>query len=330
VDDPLGVLDSTRYFLRMGVVEIDHSSVSAVAKTVPLEDLTHLAKPLFFFEGWTWEEKVAITLIRNAINFSFWPDHGEPRWTVHGMENKILDGSTAAYFRIEKAVHLGFINPCYFPFLCRLDKDELSQIFMGDGSSEIPLLSERLRCLDELGRGVPIRGPDGIRDLLDMTDRSALGLVRYLISRVPNFNDAVDNWGGDGETTKFYKRAQLAAIEIHRILVDEHRGGFLDIGDLTALSDYRLPQLFREVGILVYNEKLAEMVDGEEDVPANSMAEICIRVATVWGAEYLRQDLERRLKQSVTAAQLDYFLWHKARELKDSMRPHHRTRTTAY
>jgi hypothetical protein len=330
VDDPLGVLDSTRYFLRMGVVEIDHSSVSAVAKTVPLEDLTHLAKPLFFFERWTWEEKVAITLIRNAINFSFWPDHGEPRWTVHGMENKVLDGSTAAYFCLEKAARQGWISPFQFQDLSRIDKDDLAQIFQGDGGSEIPLMPERLNCLDELGRGLQIKESGGIEELLTATGWSAPGLVRYLIQKVPNFNDAVDNWGGDGETTKFYKRAQLAAIEIHRILVDEHRGGFLDIGDLTALSDYRLPQLFREVGILAYNEKLAEMVDREEDVPPNSMAEICIRVATVWGAEYLRQELERRLKQSVTAAQLDYFLWHKARELKDSMRPHHRTRTTAY
>jgi len=327
--DQLGVLDSTRYFLRMGVVEIDHSSVSAAAKTIPLEDVNHFAKPLFFLEGWTWEEKVAITLIRNAVNFSFWPDPGETRWTVRGPGDKILDGSTAAYFRIEKAVRLGLINPFYFPFLCRLDKDELSQIFLGYGGSEIPMLEDRLRCLEELGKGVPIRGPDGIRDLLDKNGRSALGLVRYLVSCVPNFDDTVDTWG-DGETTKFYKRAQLAAMEIQRVLLDEHREGFADIGELTALSDYRLPQLFRDLGILVYQRGLAQIVDEETDLPRDSIGEVCIRATTVWGAEYLRLELERQLKQPVTAAQLDYVLWKKARELKDSMRPHHRTRTTAY
>ncbi|OGC37953.1 hypothetical protein A2V54_03620 [candidate division WWE3 bacterium RBG_19FT_COMBO_53_11] len=329
MNDPLGVLGSTRYFLRMGVVGIDHSSVSAVAKTITPEDLTHLAKPLFFFEGWTWEEKVAITLIRNAVNFSFWPDHNEPRWTVHGMENKILDGSTAAYFCLEKAARQGWVSPLYFQDLSRIDKDELAQIFQGDGGSEIPLLPERLNCLDELGRGLQVKGSGGIEELLATTGWSAPGLARYLIQKIPNFNDAVDCWG-DGETVKFHKRAQLAVSEIHRIMLDEHRGGFADVGDLTALSDYRIPQLFREMGILVYHEDLAEMVDGEEEVPLNSVAEICIRAATIWGAEYLRQELEKRLKQAVTAAQLDYVLWRKARELKDSMRPHHRTRTIAY
>jgi len=329
LNDPLGVLDSTRYFLRMGVVEIDHSSVSAAAKTIPLEDVNHFAKPLFFLEGWTWEEKVAITLIRNAVNFSFWPDPGETRWTVRGPGDKILDGSTAAYFRIENAIRLGLINPFYFPFLCRLDKDELSQIFLGDGGSEIPMLEDRLRCLGELGRGVPIQGPDGIRDLLDRNDRSAPGLVRYLVSHVPNFDDSTDVFGS-GDTVRFHKRAQLAAMEIQRVLLDGHREGFADIGDLTALSDYRLPQLFRELGILAYNEGLAELIDEETDLPRDSIGEVCIRAATVWGAEYLRLELERQLKQPITAAQLDYVLWKKARELKDSMRPHHRTRTTAY
>jgi len=40
--------------------------------------------------------------------------------------------------------------------------------------------------------------------------------------------------------------------------------------------------------------------------------------------------LEKTLGQPITATQVDYVLWRKARELKDSMRPHHRTRTTAY
>ena len=60
------------------------------------------------------------------------------------------------------------------------------------------------------------------------------------------------------------------------------------------------------------------------------MGEVCIRAATVWGVEYLRQELEERFGSPITAAQVDFFLWLKARELKDSMRPHHRTRTIAY
>ena len=163
--------------------------------------------------------------------------------------------------------------------------------------------------------------------LLAATGLSAAGLVRYLASRVPNFNDTA---GTGPRSVSFYKRAQLAASMVHRILVEEHRGGFADIGILTAFADYRVPQILRELGILVYDHELAKTVDGEDALPPESMGEICIRAATVWGVEYLRQELEERFGSPITAAQVDYFLWLKARELKDSMRPHHRTRTIAY
>ena len=273
------------------------------------------------------EEQIAMALIFNAVNFSFWPDRGETRWTVRGPEGKVLDGSTAASFCLENAVRQGRIDPFFFSDFCRMDKDDLAQIFRGEGDSEIPLLAERLTCLDELGRGVPIQREGSVEVLLAVAGSSAAGLVRYLASRVPNFNDTV---GTSPRSVSFYKRAQLAASMVHGILVAERREGFADISILTAFADYRVPQILRELGILVYDHELAKTVDGEDALPPESMGEICIRAATVWGVEYLRQELEERFGSPITAAQVDYFLWLKARELKDSMRPHHRTRTIAY
>ena len=325
--DPLWVLSSTKPLLKAGIVAIDHTTVAEIAKTISPEKVAQTAKPRFFFEGWTWEEQVAMALIFNAVNFSFWPSRGETRWTVRGPEGKILDGSTAASFCLENAVRQGRIDPFFFSDFCRMDKEDLAQIFQGEGDSEIPLLAERLTCLDELGRGVPIQREGSVEALLAVTGSSATGLVRYLTSRVPNFNDIV---GKSPREVSFYKRAQLAASMIHRILVENRRGGFADIGILTAFADYRVPQILRELGILVYDHELAETIDGERDLPPESMGEVCIRAATVWGVEYLRQELEERFGSPITAAQVDFFLWLKARELKDSMRPHHRTRTIAY
>lgn len=332
MNDPLLVLGSTKPLLKAGIVGIDHTVAVEVAKTIALEDVAHTAKPRFFFQGWTWEEQVAMALIFNAVNFSFWPSRGESRWTVRaplsvrGSIGQILDGSTAASFCLENTIRKGDLDPLHFADLCRLDKDDLAQIFQGEGDSEIPLLAERLTCLDELGRGVPIKGEGSVEIFLAKTG-SAVGLVHYLASLVPGFCDIADTGFG---SINFYKRAQLAASMIHRILVENRRGGFADINTLTAFADYRVPQILRELGILAYDETLTEMVDGEEDLPPNSLAEVCIRAATVWGVEYLRQELENRFGQPITAAQVDYFLWLKARELKDSMRPHHRTRTIAY
>ena len=118
---------------------------------------------------------------------------------------------------------------------------------------------------------------------------------------------------------------------INRVLAEgKFPWKFSDVGALTAFADCRLPQIPREEGILVYQKALGEMVDRGEEIPSQSIAELCIRAATIWAVEYLRRKIAERLGTSVTAAQVDNLLWQRARKLKDSMRPHHRTRTICY
>ncbi len=329
MEDPFGILARTLPLTKAGPVSIDPTGIHEFVQKISPQALTNTQGVPFFFNGWTVEEKIAIILIFNAINFSFWPDWGKPRWTVREDHGKVLDGSTAAFWCLENAFRQGTVDHLYFPILGRLSKDYLRQVFRGQGGNEIPLLDERLQCLHELGKSIPIRDPQSVREILEDWEGSAVEAVNFLISRVPNFNDTADL--GEGYQVPFHKRVQLAASMINRVLVEgKFPWTFRDVSALTAFADYRLPQVLREMGILVYQENLSEMVNGEEEIPSQSMAEICIRSATIWAVEYIRRQLEEDLKTSVTAAQVDNLLWHRARELKDSMRPHHRTRTICY
>ena len=322
MNDPLLVLRPSSYWVHvLDFIKIDHGAISEFAQTISPSDLPSDPGVRFFYDGWTTEEKIALLLIFNSINFSFWPDHGQNRWTVQDQNGKTLDGSTAASWCLETAAKTGFFDPLNFTFFEHISEEDLAAIFHHEKvENEIPMLRERAVCLNELGQRLRIQNCGDIRSLLGSWNRNAVNAVQYLINSVPNFNDV-----------PFFKRAQLAVSMIHRVLLKERpHEAFEDIGALTAFADYRLPQVLRGMGVLVYWEGFADVVDREMEIAPGTLMEFCIRGATVWAAEYLRQELENRWELPVTAAQVDTFLWYKARELKDSLGPHHRTRTTAY
>jgi len=93
---------------------------------------------------------------------------------------------------------------------------------------------------------------------------------------------------------------------------------------LTAFADYRLPQILRHYGALVYASALAESVDNCREIKAGSRDEIEIRAATVQAVERMRRRLVGH-----TAAEIDNALWLLSQQVAD-LKPHHRTRTINY
>ena len=54
-------------------------------------------------------------------------------------------------------------------------------------------------------------------------------------------------------------------------------GAFDDMGELTMFADYRVPQLLRDAGVMVYSEHLATIVDKGIELLAGSEEETQIR-----------------------------------------------------
>jgi hypothetical protein len=98
---------------------------------------------------------------------------------------------------------------------------------------------------------------------------------------------------------------------------------------LTAFADYKLPQLLRRFGAIVYAPELATTVDSYTLIAAGSAPEVEIRAATLWAVELLRRALERHGARR-SAAEIDYRLWSASQTKTPDERPYHRTRTIYY
>ena len=192
------------------------------------------------------------------------------------------------------------------------------------------MLGERAAALREVGEAWKQRGwvggAEGAEWLLTQSRASCLTFVDLLCELVPSYRDHRDH---ASEPLVFAKRAQLCASMVHKLF----GANFNDMDQLTVFSDYRLPQLMRQYGVMTLSPALTEQVEGHALVPAHSDQEIAIRAATVVAAEHVRRALADRTGRPLTAAAVDYMLWRTTVDL-DAFgaitMAFHRTRTTSY
>lgn len=114
------------------------------------------------------------------------------------------------------------------------------------------------------------------------------------------------------------KKAQLAVSQMWR---EAAVRGFDQGCELTAFADYQIPNVLRAMGLLMYDESLAERVDAGVLIPADSDDERAIRGASILAVEALAT------QQGVSVADVDYWLWLRR---KVPTTPFHLTLTTAY
>lgn len=121
----------------------------------------------------------------------------------------------------------------------------------------------------------------------------------------------------------FLKRAQLSLGMTGANFTA--RGARVTI-DLTAYADYRVPQVLRHLGVLVYDTALADAVDNRRLIPRDSADEVAIRSATLVACA----DLAARAR--VSDADVDAWLFLQTREadFEATAKPFHLTVTNTY
>ena len=96
-------------------------------------------------------------------------------------------------------------------------------------------------------------------------------------------------------------------------------------------ADYRVPQLLREEGVLVYTEALASQIDEERELQAGGEEESEIRAATIVAVERIKKHINKFLiGMQVSAIEVDWILWQQGENHKDDLPPHHKVLTTFY
>ena len=324
--DALGVLSSTLPVVRHArQVRLDLERVESLAARWAAEGwrVPEWYSDLHFYDGT--ERTLNWMLLTDAMNFCFWAEAGQPRWTV-AYRGQVYDGYLAEAASLMRAIDEG--RPLWdATYLAHLSDAELRAIFRpAPGASEIPLFAERLANAREVGQVLLEKYNGQCAIMVEAVGGNAVLLAQRIAQDFPSFKDVASY---NGAEVRFYKRAQICVADFHGTFGGKRWGNLAGLDQLTIFADYKLPQLLRREGVLAYAPDLAARVDRMELLPEGSAEEVEIRATTVWAGELLRRALEARGMQAL-ATEIDYRLWVLSQTKSPDDRPYHRTRTIYY
>jgi hypothetical protein len=280
-------------------VRIVHEAIPAYAATLPAASppAPDLAP------GATHEERAAFGLQLNAVNFG-------SGWFPTLRKPAGLSG-----FRTVEA-GLKARGPWTAEELIRVDAAEAAATFGGQ-DPEHELMALFAPALRELGRHVLDAHGGSFLALARAGNGSAAALAEHLAS-LPTWRDVSPY---DGAEVPFFKRAQLAAADLHL----QGIAPAADIAALTLFADNLVPHVLRIDGVLAFDADLVARIDCEELIEHDAPEEVEIRACAVHAVELLVA-----AHPGTTATAVDNTLWHRGGAPRYKAHPRHRARTTAY
>ena len=323
--DRLGVLSSTRDVVERGEnVWINTEQIESLVRQWLEKNKEQQITPgwydrYHFYDGT--QRTVNWILTLDAMNFCFWAEKDQPRWSID-YQGERLNGYLAEAAALKRAVEEDM--PLWdATYLSNISEKDLAYIFRGENT--IPLFEQRLHNLREVGH-VLLKKFDGqFIHAIEQADRNSVELTLLLARDFSSFNDVVLY---RNRLVRFYKRAQICVADLYGSFGGKSWGAFTDMDQLSIFADYKLPQVLRHYGVIEYHPSLAQRIDARELLEAGCEEEVELRAATVWACELLRRELARH-DYPMTAAEIDMRLWLFGQNAT-GMRPYHRTRTIFY
>jgi hypothetical protein len=279
-------------------VRIVHGAIPGYAATLPAASppAPDLAP------GASDEERAAFGLQLNAVNFG-------SGWFPTLRKPPGLSG-----FRTVEA-GLKARGPWTAEQLTQVDAAAAAATFGQDPDHELMALFAT--ALRELGAHVLDHHDGAFANLARAGDGSAVALAEHLAA-LPTWADVSPY---DGVTVPFFKRAQLAAADLHL----QGIAPAADVGALTLFADNLVPHVLRIDGVLAFDPDLVARIDREELIAHDSPEEVEIRACAVHAVELLVP-----AHPGTTATAVDNTLWHRGGRPRYKAHPRHRARTTAY
>ncbi|MGB4762399.1 MAG: queuosine salvage family protein [Candidatus Saccharimonas sp.] len=263
------------------------------------------------------ERDVNLVFFETAVNFCFWSDLDSRVWMLERGGQR-LGGwySLAACF--DRAVANGI--PVYeAQYMANLTEVQARELFVGVDGIDIPLLSHRVRNLNQTGRYLLEKHKGQAVNMLASVGFSAPRLAELVANELASFRDGAVY---AGRWVWILKRAQILGSDLSQLANRYPSFHIEDCDQLTAFADYRLPQVLRYYGVIHYTDTLARRVDSGKHLEAGSSSEVEIRAATIVACEKLKQRLSNH-----TSADIDLGLWLLSQDMRSDpmFAPHHRT-----
>lgn len=269
----------------------------------------------------------------DSLNFNFWMPNGVPKYSIV-YEGKERTGYLAMVAAVNRAIDEG--KMIYDPkFYSRLTVDDIKHIFRSDTTSPMPMLSERVQVLGEVGNKLIEKYDGSFWNVLGKADGSAVKLIKLITSEFPCFQDTAIY---DGQIVALFKRVQILVADLWLLYHGEGLGAFTDVDTLTMFADYRVPQAMAYFGVLEYSDTLMEKLRSEKVFQSGDREEVEIRGCSIHAAELIVAMTRKILAswklptEGLNSVKVDYFLWEfrlqNAKKLDDV--PYHRVRCIYY
>ena len=315
------VLSTTQFVVKHSrEVRINQTAVERLAKKIKSQPLPGW-NTTFHFAG-SPQKTVQYIFLLDSLNFCFWADKGQPRWTIT-YGSKQINGYFALALALKKALKkYPILNA---NFLAKISRQDLADIFASSNGQVIPLFEKRLAIARQTGNVLTQKYNGQAANVVKAAEQSADKFVNLILRDFPSFRDMATF-----QSKKIYllKRAQILVGDVWGALAGQGLGEFKDINRLTCFADYKIPQILRYFGVLEYAPKLLQKIKSEKLIPAGLREEVEIRANTIWAVEKIRQALSRQGRK-IPAFQIDWILWNMSQKVK-MQTPYHKTRTIYY
>lgn len=180
---------------------------------------------------------------------------------------------------------------------------------------EHPLMEKFATALRDVGAHIHSEHRDSFLGPAEAADS-----IPALASTFAGWDSFADVSHYDGREVPFYKRAQLAAADLHRAGVADLPG----LDRLTAFADNLVPHVLRVDGVLHLDPALTARIEAEELLKHGSPEEVELRACTVQAVELLAAS------SPLTPAEIDSALWNRGRGAPYKSRARPRSPGTAY
>lgn len=307
------VLDTCSYVYENSKhVRIDINKVKVLAKDNRFNEKTAhwLSSNPYGILDLDVEDIINFLVIYDSIDCSFW---GDPKWTIKTAKGDI-DGAIALMYALQKLKeHKGNLD------FEKITFEEFSEALKGN--VEIPLLEERYKVVSQVSKVINQKMQGNFYHYIKNITKDIV-LFNTIINNFSSFEDIRIY---DNKTIYFYKLAQLLTSDILHIrsLKEEIT---VDCSNLVGCADYKIPQVLRGLGILVYDKELSELVDNKKEVEENSIYEVEIRANMIVAINLIKKELNDK----VDAIDINDIIWSFSQDKTKKLLPYHLTRTLSY
>jgi hypothetical protein len=288
-------------------VRIDEKKLAEVAKSLngkPAQDWNAQLQKMM--EKLSLEDELRVEMATGFTNARYWRD---PKWETKEFGGALL--LLVLYIRaMEKGILWSSKMSC---------EDYWNIIDIGTGV-ELPRWKERRDILAAGAKIFEEKFDGSVFNFLQSCDFEAGKMADTMLENFPSFRD-IHNY--KGRRVQLCKLLQLTIWSIHRVLLRRGKTGIRGVEQLTAMPDYKLPQILRHLEVLRYSDRLAQRVDNKMELALGSPEEIEIRACMVQAVEKISKI------SGFSGMEVDNLLWLKAQEVQ-GMKPYHRTDTLFY